>query len=102
MIPEARHQMYLKVMPFNFALLKLDSLDSVAAGRLFGMSHKTIDRAREGGAISSEFMGTALAAFRLNADRLAGYIEIKLDTFFEEGCREDREPATLAEAATNA
>jgi hypothetical protein len=84
--------MYLKVMPFNFALLTLGCLEDADAARLLGMkTPKTIERARVGGALSSEFIATAMAAFRLNADRLQAVgIDIKLDTFFVEATRQER------------
>jgi hypothetical protein len=94
--------MYLKVAQFNFALLTLGCLEDGDAARLLGMkTPKTIERARAGGAVSSELMGCAMAAFKLNAERLRAIgIEVSLDTFFEEGTREEREqPAELAEVA---
>ncbi len=94
--------MYLQVVPFNLALMRLGCFESEDAARLLGLkTPKTIDRAREGGAISSELMGCAMAAFRLNADRLDGMgFEVKLDSFFVEGTREERE-AALAEAVAH-
>lgn len=100
-IPETRHQMYLKVMPFNMVLMALGCLDSSEAARLIGMkTPKTINNAREGGAVSDEFMANTIAAFKLNHDRVSSLgIDIKLDSFFEEGTREEREAADLVEAA---
>lgn len=87
--------MYLKITDFNFALLTLKCFDDADAARLLGMkTPKTIERAREGGAVSGELMGNAMAVFRLNANRLAAKgIVVALDTFFVEGTREEREPA---------
>lgn len=92
--------MYLKVMPFNFAVLTLGCLDDADAARLIGMkTPKTIKSAREGAAISDELMANTMAAFALNADRLkARGIKIKLDEFFEWGTREERGSVQLVEA----
>ncbi len=85
--------MYLRVMPFNLALLALGSLEDADAARLLGMkTHKTIKSARNGAPVSDEFMANTMAAFKLNADRLSAKgIVIKLDEFFEEGTREERD-----------
>lgn len=90
--------MYLKKVPFNLALSVLGCFDSRRAARLFGLkTHKTIDRAREGKAVSGEFMGSCMAAFRLNAELIAAAdLEVAIDTFFEEGTREREQTATAA------
>jgi len=92
--------MYLKVTPFNFALLTLGCLEDGDAARLLGMTSKTIKNVRGGAPASDEFMANTMAAFKLNADRLrARGIRIKLDEFFEEGTREERELLALSEVA---
>lgn len=91
--------MYLKVTPFNFALLTLGCLEDGDAARLVGMTSKTIKNVRGGAPASDEFMANTMAAFALNAERLRTRgIKIKIDEFFEWGTREEREAAQLAEA----
>lgn len=96
-IPETRHHMYVKQVPFRLALMTLGinpDDEQPAAGRLIGMEGKTVGRALSGGVISETFIANSLAVFRLNSDRLiAAGLKISSDEFFE-----DR--ADIAEAVT--
>ncbi|SCL15117.1 hypothetical protein GA0074694_6221 [Micromonospora inyonensis] len=84
-IPETRHHCYVKPVPFRLALLTLVGRDKgPAAGRLLGMEGKTIDRALDGGVVSEALMANALAAFDLNADKLARVgLAVSFDQFFK-------------------
>ncbi|WP_162959272.1 hypothetical protein [Micromonospora tulbaghiae] len=83
-IPETRHHCYLKPVPYRLALLTLVGRDrGSAAGRLLGMEGKTIDRALDGGVVSEALMANSLAAFDLNAEKLAAVgLSVSFDQFF--------------------
>lgn len=71
-------------MPFRLALLTLVGRDrGPAAGRLFGMQGKTVERALDGGIVSETLIANSLAAFDLNAERLARVgLVVSFDQFF--------------------
>jgi hypothetical protein len=89
-IPETRHHCYVRPVPFRLALLTLVGRDEgTAAGRLFGMTPKTVDRALSGGVVSETLIANALAAFALNADPLTKVgLTINFDQFFRWGVPE--------------
>ena len=96
-VPETRHHCYIKPVPFRLALLTLVGRDrGPAAGRLFGMEGKTIERALDGGVVSETLMANSLAAFDLNAGKLAKVgLEVSFDQFFRWAAPEE----SSAEAA---
>lgn len=83
-IPETRYHMYVRPVPFNLALMTLNCMEPADAGRLLGMVPKTITRALEGGAVSGDFIANAIAAFRLNSERLVRVgLALTQDEFFD-------------------
>lgn len=76
----------MKPVPFRLALLTLGCAedDMPAAGRLVGMEGKTVGRALAGGIVSETLIANAMAAFRLNADRLTSVgLTVSTDEFFD-------------------
>ena len=78
--------MYVRPVPFRLALLTLNinpDTDRSAAGRLLGVEGKTVTRALAGGIVSEVLIANAIAAFTLNADRLANTgLQLTIDQFF--------------------
>lgn len=100
-MPETRYHCYVRPIPLRLALMTLTGKDRgpVVAG-LFGMVSKTVDRALDGGVVSETLMANALAAFELNADRLARVgLTVSFDQFFRWGTSADESEAAPAEAA---
>lgn len=89
-VPRRQYHMYLKVVPFNLALVTiLGNQNRNDAGRLLGLEGKTIDRGREGGNVSERFMANCIAVFKLYRDRLEPVgLEMTADQFFEERAAE--------------
>lgn len=98
-IPETRHHMYVKQVPFRLALATLGinpNRCGVAASRLIGVTSKTVGRALNGGVLNETFMANSIAAFRLNSDRLtAAGLEITFDEFFETRAEEELPQAAV-------
>jgi hypothetical protein len=86
-VPETRHHMYVKPVPFRLALFALGIADddTAAAGELIGMEGKTVRRALAGGIVSETLMANALAVFRINAAKIEkADLNLTIDQFFED------------------
>lgn len=80
MVPETRHHCYVKPVPFRLALLTLVGRER---GQLFGMTDRTVQNALNGGVVSETLIANSLAAFSLNAEKLARVgLEPSFDQFF--------------------